>query len=94
MIEISIDASVDYVAQFSNETKLEIPTITKARANALLVHDKLRKALYGEVGDADVVAFGSLARLEWTSGSDIDWTLLVDGIADAEHRASSRRIKP
>jgi len=92
MMELSIDARVDYVAQFSSETKLEIPTITAARANALLVQDKLRKALHGEGGDADVVAFGSLARLEWTSGSDIDWTLLVDGIADAEHRASSRRI--
>lgn len=92
MIELSIDASVDYVARFSSVTKLEIPTITAARTNALLVQDKLRKALHGKVGDADVVAFGSLARLEWTSGSDIDWTLLVDGIADAEHRASTRRI--
>lgn len=92
MIELSIDAVVDYVAKFCGETNLEIPTITAARANALNVQDALRKALCGEGGDADVVAFGSLARLEWTSGSDIDWTLLVDGIADSEHRASSRRI--
>jgi hypothetical protein len=29
--------------------------------------------------DASVVVFGSLARGEYTSGSDLDWTLLVDG---------------
>jgi hypothetical protein len=26
-----------------------------------------------------------LARDEWTVGSDVDWTLLVDGLADPEH---------
>jgi len=32
-----------------------------------------------------LVVFGSLARGEWTSGSDVDWTLLVDGPADPQH---------
>src|SRR6266496_6160240 len=35
--------------------------------------------------DANLVVFGSLARGEFTSGSDIDWTLLVDGISNPEH---------
>src|SRR5262245_41479191 len=30
-------------------------------------------------GDISVVVFGSLARGEWTTGSDVDWTLLIDG---------------
>lgn len=33
--------------------------------------------------DTSVVVHGSLARQECTQGSDLDWTLLVDGIADA-----------
>ncbi len=33
--------------------------------------------------DTSVVVHGSLARLECTQGSDLDWTLLVDGVADA-----------
>lgn len=33
--------------------------------------------------DTSVVAYGSLARRECTRGSDLDWTLLVDGVADA-----------
>ena len=29
--------------------------------------------------DSSIVVFGSLARGEYTNGSDIDWTLLIDG---------------
>jgi predicted nucleotidyltransferase len=35
--------------------------------------------------DTSVVVFGSLARDEATSNSDVDWTLLVDGMADPQH---------
>ena len=35
--------------------------------------------------DASLVVFGSLARGEWTSGSDLDWTLLVDGQVSPGH---------
>jgi len=35
--------------------------------------------------EMEVVVFGSLGRDEWTSGSDVDWTLLIDGRADLEH---------
>jgi predicted nucleotidyltransferase len=35
--------------------------------------------------DTSIVVFGSLARNEFTPGSDIDWTLLVDGSADPQH---------
>lgn len=42
--------------------------------------------------DVDVIAFGSLARQEWTSGSDVDWTLLIDGQATPDHRRMARQI--
>jgi predicted nucleotidyltransferase len=35
--------------------------------------------------NTSVVGFGSLAREEWTSGSDLDWTLLIDGPTDMGH---------
>lgn len=35
--------------------------------------------------DADMVVYGSIARRECIAGSDIDWTLLVDGQADPKH---------
>lgn len=35
--------------------------------------------------DSSIVVVGSLARQEFTAGSDIDWTLLLDGISHPEH---------
>lgn len=32
-----------------------------------------------------LVVFGSLARYEFTSGSDLDWAVLIDGRADSGH---------
>ncbi len=43
--------------------------------------------------DATCVVFGSLARREFTSGSDIDWTLLVDGDAEADHLGLANRLE-
>ena len=42
--------------------------------------------------NTSVVAFGSLARLEWTSGSDVDWTLLIDGPSDMCHFDDSKAV--
>jgi len=36
--------------------------------------------------DCDFIVFGSLARNEFTEGSDLDWTLLVDGQAKPDHQ--------
>jgi hypothetical protein len=38
-------------------------------------------------------SFGSLGRDEFTAGSDLDWTLLVDGIADPAHLDVAFAIK-
>jgi len=35
--------------------------------------------------EAAFIVFGSLARQEFTEGSDLDWAILIDGRADAEH---------
>lgn len=44
------------------------------------------------VPDTSLVVFGSLARLEFTPQSDIDWTLLVDGFTVPEHLTVARNI--
>ncbi|WP_321473301.1 nucleotidyltransferase domain-containing protein [uncultured Paludibaculum sp.] len=43
--------------------------------------------------DTSIVVFGSLARDEFTEGSDIDWTLLVDGAADPRHLDQAKEIE-
>jgi len=43
--------------------------------------------------DSSIVVFGSLGRHEFTPGSDIDWTLLVDGMADPAHWDTALEIR-
>lgn len=43
--------------------------------------------------DLSVVAFGSVARQEVTDGSDLDWTLLADGISRPEHMDVSHAVR-
>jgi predicted nucleotidyltransferase len=42
--------------------------------------------------EASFVVFGSLARKEFTAGSDLDWCLMIDGKADAGHRDLEREV--
>jgi predicted nucleotidyltransferase len=57
--------------------------IAGARELSLQTRSRLGSALTGiDSEDSSVVISGSLARDEFTSGSDIDWTLLIDGQAD------------
>ena len=72
----------------------------RARANAVEQRRKLDQLLTDEVSPpytyasdaASLVVFGSLARGEWTSGSDLDWTYLVDGQANSDHLRIAQEI--
>jgi Nucleotidyltransferase domain len=88
-----IDPHANYVAQFAAEHALELPNIEASRALAFELRGQLRKELSTEMSsDYDLVVFGSLARDEWTSGSDVDWTLLIDGQASSDHRGVTHSI--
>ena len=66
--------------------------LRQARAAAEEMRRKLRSTLDGlDSADTSIVVSGSLARDEFTSGSDIDWTLLIDGDADPRHHDLSAR---
>jgi len=55
--------------------------------------DRLCTVLGSEVPeDTSFVVFGSLARGEMTPGSDLDWTLLLDGRTDTKHQAAIRTL--
>lgn len=43
--------------------------------------------------DTSLVVFGSLARGEWTSSSDLDWTYLIDGQANSDHLIIAQEIQ-
>src|SRR5829696_1963997 len=74
---------IDALAQTTGSTW---KMIAKARNNAQEKKKQLYELLKGlDSSDTSIVVFGSLARDEFTSGSDIDWTLLIDGQSSPEH---------
>jgi predicted nucleotidyltransferase len=78
--------------------QLAIPMLTRARANAVKVRSSLEKLLSERIPryaseDTSLIVFGSLARREWTSSSDLDWTYLIDGQANSDHLAIAQQIK-
>lgn len=74
------------------------PHLEAARQHSTEARERLRAALVEhDSADVSIVAFGSLARGEFSDGSDVDWTLLVDGFASPNHfemaNAIGRKIK-
>jgi hypothetical protein len=58
-----------------------------ARISRIVQKDKLVPS------DSGLIIFGSLARGECTTGSDVDWTLLIDGPADPGHHRVAQQIE-
>src|SRR5579859_3088643 len=86
-------APVDPITLLQSTVGEEWPAINRAIAWAIDTNKKLDKTVKGlSSTDASMVVFGSLARKEWTSKSDVDWTLLVDGQADPEHIEVSQKV--
>jgi predicted nucleotidyltransferase len=68
---------------------------TKTEAAERTFHDALtvgRVDPRGMDSECSLVLFGSYARHEVVGGSDYDWALLVDGVADVRHGEQARRI--
>ena len=73
----------------------EWPTVVKAQAAAADECTKRAEALSNAgfvPADTSLVVFGSLARGEWTHGSDLDWTLLIDGQVLGKHADIAQKI--
>lgn len=72
----------------------QFPAIDAARQKSARQQARLANCVDGVAfGDTiGFVAFGSVARLEWTERSDVDWTLLIDGPSDLEHYRTSIEI--
>jgi predicted nucleotidyltransferase len=76
---------------------LDLPPLRRYREESLQVKEKLDTILSAKLPsygteDTGLVVFGSLARGEWTSQSDLDWTYLIDGEANADHLRISQQI--
>jgi len=79
-------------------TLLDSTALRAAREASLKTREELDHLLSDRLGrysseDTSLVVFGSLARGEWTSKSDLDWTYLVDGEANSDHLKISQQIQ-
>jgi predicted nucleotidyltransferase len=68
-----------------------------ARAAAMGIREQLDVLLCTKIPkytseDTSLVVFGSLARGEWTSASDLDWTYLIDGQANSDHLVIAQKM--
>src|SRR3984893_15201310 len=87
-------------AEFTAATSTELlnsDLLRTCREASLRTRGELDKRLSSEIPgytseDTSLVVFGSLARGEWTSGSDLDWTYLVDGQANSDHLRIAQKI--
>lgn len=69
------------------------PNVTRARERSAAMLERLRELLRGQdPEDTSIIVFGSFARGEYSVGSDIDWTLLIDGQADQSHFTQAQAI--
>jgi hypothetical protein len=87
----------DYVRELASKTGRKWDRILTARSDAIEVRKCILDSLSSELerfysADTDLVVFGSLARREWTAGSDVDWTVLIDGQATPQHRVLAQQI--
>lgn len=79
--------------QLESRLGVEWPHLRKARELALAKRQELRRALaHLDSEDTSIVVSGSLARDEFTEGSDINWTLLIDGQSDPDITRSPRKL--
>ncbi|MBB4636528.1 nucleotidyltransferase domain-containing protein [Longimicrobium terrae] len=82
------------VLELRDALEADWPHILAARERAARMYERVQILSYPFVPrDTSLVLFGSLARAEFTHGSDVDWTLLVDGPADPDHWDLTQRLR-
>ena len=77
---------------------LDSDFLSKSREISSRTRKDLDKLLSTEIPkytseDTSLVVFGSLSRGEWTRGSDLDWTFLIDGGANSDHLLIAQDIQ-
>jgi predicted nucleotidyltransferase len=81
------------IQDLQRDLKCKWPAISLARETTAERRNQLATLLSGEdSADANVVVYGSIAREEMTSESDLDWTLLLDKPVDPADIGTARRI--
>jgi len=84
----AIDCNIEALIVFGRRNNKDWGAISKAYSSTTEPKKIVQKVLQaGDLelfnADKDFVVFGGIARNEVTNGSDVDWTLLIDGQVDS-----------
>lgn len=94
MKQLPINEPRSEIALLEKTLGTKFENLEAARLQANTFRDQFEDAVAGlHSDDATVVVFGSLARDEFTNGSDVDWTVLIDGIAAPKHLDLAHRVR-
>jgi predicted nucleotidyltransferase len=94
MVAMCMNSSASCLVQLEERLSTEFSHIKAAWELSQKKRAELTEHLEGIASsDTSVVVLGSLGRDEFTEGSDIDWTLLVDGSADPEHLEVANKVR-
>jgi predicted nucleotidyltransferase len=82
-----------HLDELRRECGCEWLAISRARELTRNKRDELRGLIASECSaDSNLVVYGSMAREEMTSDSDLDWTLLLDKPVDPADLSTTQRI--
>jgi predicted nucleotidyltransferase len=85
---------MDALDALAVRTKSDWSHLRAARISAVEEQAALSKILENfPTADASIVVLGSLARQEFTAGSDIDWTLILDGMSHPQDEKLAQDIR-
>ena len=97
MAVTAMDFGDDFLKQLTRAYGLRLGAIESAVAKSCSKQSEVRTALSELLGDlpvdVDLVICGSLARGEFTTGSDVDWTLMIDGSVDPNHLLIAKSVE-
>ena len=81
------------IAEFEAQAGAKWLNIGAACDLSCKTRSELARSLVGiDSEDTSIIVSGSLARNEFAPRSDSDWSLLVDGFADANHQAVREKV--
>ena len=94
MQQLMIEEPLSKIVQLEQVIGKHFANLEAARNRARSFREKFDHSVAGmNSDDTSVVVFGSLARDEFTDGSDVDWTVLIDGVANPKHLDLARQVR-
>jgi predicted nucleotidyltransferase len=94
MQQFAIEEAPSEITRLEGALGKHFANLEAARKRAGVVREKFEMGVSGlNSDDTTIVVFGSLARGEFTDGSDVDWTVLIDGVANPKHLDLARQVK-